>query len=217
MRISAHIDHAIHVRKAELPEEMAELLTGALTIPNLEKLTALKNHEWGAESLPDEVELFQDDGTWLTIPRGFKNTFEGGLQDLGILVQWCDHRAFKSLLRIGTPVRLREWQGPAMQRIIEAEYGIYKAPAGSGKTVTVLATIQRLGCKSLIIVNTKDILWQWQARVRQFLGESYPIGQVGDNTFDVSPYITIATAQTINSRFDQLWQAASSQSSVSCA
>jgi superfamily II DNA or RNA helicase len=71
--------------------------------------------------------------------------------------------------------------------------------------VAILSAIQKLACKSLVIVNTKDILWQWQKRAETFLGENYPVGQIGDgNVFDVSPYLTIATAQTLHSRYDDL-------------
>ena len=113
------------------------------------------------------------------MPRGFLPDYTQGLRALGHKPDLIDHRHYKSLLRIGWKPEPKKWQIPAVAAIIENEQGIYKAPAGSGKTVAVLIAIAELGCKSLIIVNTKDILWQWQKRVYEFLGEDYPIGQIG--------------------------------------
>ena len=126
------------------------------------------------------------------------------MEAYGCDVQLQEGRYWEQLFRIGTQVDLRSWQVGQVEAAITWEQGILKAPAGSGKTVAILAAIQRLACKSLIIVNTKDIVWQWQSRAAQFLGEHYPVGQIGDGKFDVSPYMTIATAQTLHRRFEEL-------------
>ena len=127
-----------------------------------------------------------------------------GIRSPGLEIAWTDNRVWKAKFRIGEQPKLRAWQGPAVEVMRSHHQGIYKAPAGSGKTVAVLALIQQLACRSIVIVNTKDIVWQWNERAAEFLGESYPVGQIGDGIFDVSPYLTIATAQTLHSRFDSL-------------
>ncbi len=212
--IRAVVDSRIRLRATDLPPGMIADLTDALTIPNLEKDKAKKNGEWDWRAQPDwfsmweisEDPLARDDPNEniLSMPRGFMRDFKDGLTAQGYTLDAKDATTRKRLLRIGRRVEPLPWQAPAMEAIITNREGIYKAPAGSGKTVSVLATIRQLGVKSLIIINTKDILRQWQERVATFLGESYPVGQVGDNVFDVSPYITIATAQTLHARYDQL-------------
>ena len=192
----------------ELPGDLYSHLLEALAIPNLAKAQAKKMDEWGWQNLPDYVDLSREISAnghdYLSMPRGFLPTLFEGLQAAGYEPDLIDDTYFEQRLRIGTRVTPRPWQENQVQAILKYRQGIIKSPAGSGKTVAVLDAIQRLGCKALIIVNTKDILWQWQDRVRTFLGDNIPIGQIGDNTFDVSPYITIATAQTLHRRFDEL-------------
>ena len=205
MRIHTHLNHVIRVPLDELPEGVAKDLMDALTIPNRAKVEAQKQHQWGWETMPDWLDLWSiDDVENLCMPRGFLGDYMAGMKVLGHEVVFSDHRSFKAMLRVGLKPTPKSWQEPAVQKIIDREQGIYKAPSGSGKTVAVLIAIQRLGCKSLVIVNTKDILWQWKKRVAEHLGEDYPVGQIGGNVFEVSPYITIATAQTLHSRYDKL-------------
>jgi superfamily II DNA or RNA helicase len=202
--VRAILDHKIRVRLKDLPDGTLGLLMEALSIPNLAKYEAQKQHVWGWQAMPDTIDLWDMDGDFLVMPRGFAKEFGVGMRMLDQEVEWIDNRTWNELFRIGEIPDLRPWQEPAAAEIVRQHQGIYKAPAGSGKTVTILATIRQLGCKSLVIVNTKDIVWQWQERAAQFLGEDYPVGQIGDGIFDVSPYLTIATAQTLHSRFDEL-------------
>jgi superfamily II DNA or RNA helicase len=216
------IDHKLRVRIDDLPEGAFEAMKDALTIPNLAREKAKKMDEWGWERMPPFIDLWEyavdepregpDDGRvrdpdWLVMPRGFLENFATGMEAFGAQVELVEGRKWERLFRVGTPVKPMPWQVGQIEAMLAWEQGMLKAPAGSGKTVAILATIQRLGCKSLIIVNTKDILGQWQRRAATFLGEHYPVGHIGDGKFEVSPYMTVATAQTINSRYDQLVEA----------
>ena len=154
--------------------------------------------------MPDKIALSELDGDYLVMPRGFATDYAEGLRSLGLNIGWVDRREWSPKFRIGTEPKLRAWQKPAVEVMRSHHQGIYKAPAGSGKTVAVLALVRQLACRSIILVNTKDIVWQWLERATQFLGTDYPVGQIGDGVFDVSPYLTIATEQTLHSRFDEL-------------
>lgn len=203
-RLPTLIDHKLRVSLSQLPEGAAEAMCEALSIPNLAKAKAKKMDEWGWQQMPDWIKLWDIEGDMLVMPRGFLERFATGMESFGCEVELQEGRFWEKLFRAGNEIELRKWQVGQVKAALDWEQGILKAPAGSGKTVEILAAIQQLACKSLIIVNTKDIIWQWQARAAQFLGEHYPVGQIGDGKFDVSPYMTIATAQTLNSRFDEL-------------
>jgi len=204
MRITAILDHKLRVARDELPADLRSHLVDALTIPNLAKREAEKQHQWGWEQMPDKIALYSLDGDHMVMPRGFSADFADGMYLSGHDVEWTDNRYFPTMPEIGEHPDLRPWQIPAWAAMRQFQQGIYKAPAGSGKTVTMLGLIQTLATPSLVIVNTKDILWQWQKRAREFLGADYPVGQIGDGIFEVSDYLTIATAQTLHSRFDNL-------------
>lgn len=190
---------------------MIEHITDALTIPNQEKIAAKKQQQWGWQSLPDSIRLYEihtygEGDHWLVMPRGFAKTFAEGMRSMGYEIEWEDARQWTDNMlphSEETQTLPRGWQADAIESILTRQQGIYKAPAGSGKTVAILHAMHFVGRKSLVIVNTKDILWQWQERVREHLGD-YEVGQVGDNTFEVADFITIATAQTLHRRFNQL-------------
>lgn len=202
--ISILIDHKLHVQVRDLPPDAYNAIVDALTIPNLARQKAQKLDQWGWQQMPVTIRLYDELDGVLTMPRGFLENLAEGLESFGIQICLEEGRHWEKLFRIGSEVELLPWQVGEVEAICQWEQGILKAPAGSGKTVAVLAAIQRLACNSLVIVNTKDILWQWQERTRQFLGEHYPVGQIGDGIFSPSPYLTIATAQTLNSRFEGL-------------
>jgi superfamily II DNA or RNA helicase len=203
--IKVEIGSTIKVRINDLPEGASRLLMEALSIPNMAKEKAKQMDQWGWQRMPDSIALWDLEGDYLIMPRGFFRDFKDGLTMLGGQIEVVDKTSFPSHNQfLGEEISLRPWQVPQLDAIIGEAQGIIKSPAGSGKTVSALSAVQQLNTKSLIIVNTKDILWQWQDRIKTFLSEDIHIGQVGDNVFDVSEVITVATAQTIHSRYDAL-------------
>jgi superfamily II DNA or RNA helicase len=202
--IRAILDSKIRVPIRDLPEGAPALICESLSIPNLAKEKAKEQKQWGWQQMPDFIDLWEIQDGHLILPRGFAHNFTDGMMIMGQEVEWDDQREWHTKFRVGKKIAPRGHQGEAVEAILKHEQGIYKAPAGSGKTVAVLIALYRLACKSIVIVNTKDIVWQWQERAEYFLGEHYPCGQIGDGIFEVSPYLTIATAQTLHSRFDDL-------------
>ena len=56
------LDHRLRVRLSDLPDGVAEYIMEALSIPNLAKQKALDQFVWGAESMPDQIKLYEIDG-----------------------------------------------------------------------------------------------------------------------------------------------------------
>jgi hypothetical protein len=203
--IKVELGAKIKVSTRDLPEGAARLLMEALSIPNMAKEKAKQMDQWGWQKMPDSIALWDIDGEDLIMPRGFFHDFKDGITMLGGQIEIVDKTAFPTHSEhLGEQINLRPWQVPQLEAILDKAQGIIKSPAGSGKTVSALSAVQSLQTKSLIIVNTKDILWQWQDRIKSFLSEDIHIGQIGDSVFDVSEVITVATAQTIHSRYDAL-------------
>jgi hypothetical protein len=214
------IDHKLRVRVGDLPEEALEHVCDALSIPNLEREKAKKMDQWGWQRMPERIELFRFDtdmrgNTRLVMPRGFLGDFATGMEMYGLNVELVDHREHGHgdlLDHGGEGWRIFPWQLDQMKKIEAWEQGIIKSPAGSGKTLMILMTIQALlvrqdieqTIRSLIIVNSKDILWQWQQRAEGFFGRDFQVGQIGDGKFEIGQWITVATAQTLHSRYDDL-------------
>lgn len=71
--------------------------------------------------------------------------------------------------------------------------GVVVLPTGAGKTVLALMAIERLKLRTLIVVPTIDLLYQWRAAVIERLGVApHHVGVVGDGRRELRP-ITIIT------------------------
>lgn len=203
------IDHKLRIALSELPTDALHHIQEALSIRNLERERAEKQGIWGWQSWPETIQLYALEEnhftTTLVMPRGFLMSLCNGLKALGISYQIVDERmGDEVIVPMGDKIDLHPWQMPAVEAIFIYGQGIWKAPAGSGKTVGVLEAIRRSKCPSIVIVNTQDILHQWVNRAKQFLGNDFPVGMIGAGYFQISDYLTIATAQTLHRRFDRL-------------
>jgi superfamily II DNA or RNA helicase len=204
VQLNAVIDHRIRVQADALPDVLACQIAEALTFENLEREEARKQRTAGWQDLPTHIELFAINGNEVSFPRGFRHAFEAGLQAHGMEVSYEDRRTSHTQFRLGQPIAPRDHQPAAVEAIKRHQDLIYKAPTGSGKTITSLLAIRSLAQRSLVIVNTLAIAEQWVDRAREALGEHYPVTMIGDGKLEVSPYLTIATAQSLWSRRDQL-------------
>jgi superfamily II DNA or RNA helicase len=213
MPIKTLIDHKLRVSLDALPEGALDMLMDALSIPNLARVQAKKMDEWGWQQMPETISLYKivNEGdelaqyVHLEMPRGFLGDFAAGMASLGETVELVEGRKWQKIFPLKlSEINLFPWQEEQIETLLAWEQGIIKSPAGSGKTAMILRAIGRLSCKAIVIVNTKDILWQWMDRAEKFLGPDYPVGQIGDDKFEPSQYLTIATAQTLHSRFDEI-------------
>lgn len=78
--------------------------------------------------------------------------------------------------------------------------GVINLSTGSGKTVLSLYTIAKYSMKTLIIVNTIELMNQWRESIKKFLGD-ISVGIIQGDTFDINNHsITIGMVQTISMR-----------------
>ncbi|AIF69827.1 hypothetical protein PAP_07185 [Palaeococcus pacificus DY20341] len=94
-------------------------------------------------------------------------------------------------------IKLRPYQKRGVEKALKAGMGVLALPVGSGKTIVGLRIIYELGVSALIIVHTKELLYQWATQIERVLGVK--AGLVGDNNWIERP-ITVAMIQTLLSR-----------------
>lgn len=93
--------------------------------------------------------------------------------------------------------KLRRYQQKAVRKAIKAKMGVLALPVGSGKTVVGLKIVHELDLSALIVVHTKELLYQWKEKVEEIL--RVEAGIVGDNKWNEKP-VTVAMIQTLLSR-----------------
>lgn len=196
--ITAEISNRITLRKSDFDSELLNELRSALTIPNGAKEQAIRQLFNSAYDLPDFIYIFEEDEENLYIPRGFKNNLLGGIDYLTLEENFCKIKCDFSDLNA---ITLRDHQTPAVISLIANEQGIYSAPAGSGKTVTILEAIRRSSQRAIILTNKGELASQWRRRAQEFLGTE--IGFIGDGMFDERD-ITVSLMQTLYSRANDL-------------
>ncbi|WP_297488164.1 DEAD/DEAH box helicase [Thermococcus sp.] len=92
---------------------------------------------------------------------------------------------------------LRRYQKKAIRKALKERMGVLALPVGSGKTIVGLRIIHELGLSSLIVVHTKELLYQWGEKVEETL--NVKPGLIGDNQWEEGK-VTVAMIQTLLSR-----------------
>ncbi|MBF0258629.1 MAG: DEAD/DEAH box helicase [Desulfamplus sp.] len=177
----------------------------ALTLPNKAKEQMEKMGKWAGD-LPDSLEYFQGENQILIIPRG------AGLRAFKIVSQYhgknvsiIDERTELPPVRFEFKGKLKPFQEDAIQAMVPRASGILVFPTGGGKTVAMLSLIARRSQPTLVIVDKRELLYQWQDRACQFLDISPDaIGIIGAGKFSIGDRLTIGTIQTISKHMDEL-------------
>ncbi len=93
-----------------------------------------------------------------------------------------------------SPLTLRPYQQEVVDKTYAAGGGLISLPTGGGKTVVGLKLIAMFDVPTLILVHTKELLYQWKDEIKLHLGVN--AGLVGDGKRDFQP-ITVAMLQTL--------------------
>lgn len=88
---------------------------------------------------------------------------------------------------------LRTDQRQAVDAWRKTGRGMIVMPTGAGKTEVALAIMARTAVATLIVAPIRDLMYQWQRRIRQRLG--YDAGVLGDGQYDVRP-VTVTTYES---------------------
>ena len=184
------------------PPLLVKAVERALTLENPRYEDALRYGRWIGKKLQPRLFFFRKEGSELYFPRGFGNDAVRLCRQLaGETPELVDERRTLEPLRLQFSGTLRPYQEEAVAATLAHSLGVLEAATGSGKTVMALAVIARRSQPALILVHTKELLNQWQARIGQFLGTE--AGQLGDGRRDIRP-LTVAIVNTARKHLDEL-------------
>ncbi len=135
-----------------------------------------------------------------TFPVGLLPRVKKFLNSRGYRVRVKDERRVRGVKLNSTwneEYSLRKYQERAVRKALKEKMGVLALPVGSGKTVVGLRIIHEIDLSALIVVHTKELLYQWVDKVHEVLG--IEPGIVGDNRWEEGR-ITVAMIQTLLSR-----------------
>lgn len=182
--------------------DLQRAIKDRLTIDNPKYIAARKYGRWIGKKLKPRLSYYQLTDNGIRFPRGFTNqAITMCRQIVGKNPVILDKRRRLPELAISFQGNLRDYQEGAVEQVCSRSFGVLEAGTGSGKTVMALATVCRRQQPTIIIVHTKELLYQWQERIKKFLGEE--AGLVGDAKFELKP-ITVAIVNSARKKIDQL-------------
>ncbi len=182
--------------------ELEQELKKRLTIDNPQYLAAKKYGRWIGKKLKPQLKYYDPVPGGLRFPRGYAN------QAVLLCRQFTsqnptiiDRRRLLPETDFHFIGALRPYQKEAVGIAEKRSFGVIEAGTGSGKTIMALALIAKRRQPTFVVVHTKELLYQWQERAREFLGVEP--GLVGDGKFAPAP-LTIGIVNSARKRVGEL-------------
>jgi superfamily II DNA or RNA helicase len=192
------------------PASLGAVLKEQLTIDNPKFKDARKYGRWIGKQLKPHLFFYEENMTGISFPRGFANQAISLCRRYsGRQPRIVDQRRENSPVDLTFQGSLRPYQQEAVQRLLRRDFGVLEAGTGSGKTIIALAVVASRRQPTLILVHTRELLYQWGERIEQFLG--CKAGLLGDGHYDLQP-VTVAIVNTarkhladLPTRFGQIY------------
>jgi len=143
-------------------------------------------------------------------PTGLLHIVEGYFREEGTDFQIVDERGYdRDLIDSGRiwsvhkdllhGITLRQDQLDAIIDAVNNFRGVIHMPTGTGKTEVAIGITKALNLPTLIMVNSKSLMWQTHDRFIVRLNSNiYEIGVFGDSLFAPGTRVTIATVQSLD-------------------
>jgi superfamily II DNA or RNA helicase len=180
---------------------LEQALKDQLTIDNPKYIAARRYGRWIGKKLKPKLYYYEQEPGGLRFPRGFANRAIELCRASGVELEIVDERRRLTEQGFSFKAQLRPYQEQAVQTICSRSFGVLEAGTGSGKTVMALAAIARRRQPTIVIVHTKELLYQWRDRVEEFMG--IEAGLIGDSKFEIRP-LTVAIVNSARKRTEEL-------------
>lgn len=176
-------------------DEVRQWVYDKLRVPNPEYANKLKMGLWIGNT-PKELKLYRTSGDSIIIPYGTYKSLYNTFPHLKDIVTSVDLSQNKHV-NYNINISLYPYQKNAVESLINANGGILKSKAGSGKTRMGIALICRLGLKTLWLTHTNELLNQSYNAAAEFIDKKL-LGKITAGKTDISEGITFATVQTLS-------------------
>ena len=184
------------------PESLKKELRKLLTLPNPKYQAARKYGRWVGKKFPQKLYFYKERKAGFILPRGCaKEAVLKCIELLGVKPDIIDKRRELPPCTFHFSGKLRDYQKQAVADILNRDFGVLEAGTGSGKTVIALKLIASRCQPAIVLVHTKELLYQWAERVDEFLG--IEAGLIGDGHYAIAP-VTIAIVNSARKHLKEL-------------
>ena len=179
----------------EPTDDIREWIYNTLKVANPEYQKKLQLGLW-IGSTSKELKLYRISGNNIIIPYGTYKSLYNTFPNLKDIVTSVDLSQNKHV-NYNTDISLYPYQKNAVESLINANGGILKSKAGSGKTRMGIALICRLGLKTLWLTHTNELLNQSYNAAAEFIDKKL-LGKITAGKIQIADGITFATVQTLS-------------------
>ncbi|CAN2050046.1 ATP-dependent DNA helicase UvsW [Candidatus Magnetomoraceae bacterium gMMP-13] len=205
-QVSITINSHINVSRKALPESVQNILIDRLIFANPKWLANEKMGYWNGNTEEKLYFLEDHDGTFI-MPRGFINQLCFILNQQGISYKLIDNTRELPEVDFQFQGSLYDFQNRAAQAILKRRFGIFNCPTGGGKTVVALYCIAQRKQPALVVIHTKELLYQWRDRAVEFLGITCEeIGLIGDGHKNIGEKLTLSIVNSLYKCTDEVSQ-----------
>lgn len=200
-QITVTLANHVYFAMAELPTALSARLRrlASFSNPVFFKTQALR---FSTHGIPRFISCAHIENGYLALPRGCLDDALALLEEHNIVVQFDDKRELGTKLSGIKPLlTLRKSQQVAIKEMCKHDSGILHAPTAFGKTVTAIGMIAKRKTNTLILVHSRQLLDQWQERLRSFLPET-EVGVIRGGKKKPTGIIDIATYQSLINKKD---------------
>ena len=200
-QITLILANHIYLKLDEIPTPLAARLKrlASFSNPVFFKTQALR---FSTHGIPRYISCARIEQGYLSLPRGCLDKTRALLEEQNITAVIDDKREsgekIKSLKFLG---KLRKDQSKAVTVITKHDTGVLHAPTAFGKTVVAIGVIAKRKTNTLILTHSRQLLDQWQERLKSFLSNT-EIGIIGGGKKKPSGQVDIATYQSLVNKKD---------------
>lgn len=164
--------------------------------PDFYKTQAMRLSTYGK---PRVICCAEDLSRYIALPRGCYQTVMELLQQNQVEAVIEDKRVEGPPINAAFTGSLTTLQDTAARSILAHDIGILSAVTAFGKTVVAASIIAKRQVNTLILVHRRELMDQWQARLRTFLDlPKKSIGMVGGGKDSRTGIVDIAVIQSVN-------------------
>lgn len=157
---------------------------------------------FSTHGIPRYISCAQIEQGYLSLPRGCFDDAIDLLKKQNIEINLNDKRQegnnLENIKFLGT---LRKNQKKAVSIMLKNDVGVLHAPTAFGKTVTAVAIICKRKVNTLILTHSRQLVDQWQERLKSFLSGA-EIGIISGGKKKLTGQIDVATYQSLVNKKD---------------
>ena len=176
-------------------QEVRQWIYDKLKVTNPEYANKLKMGLWVGNT-PKELKLYRTSGDSIIIPYGVRKSLFHAFPELNTYVNKFVF-ALDKPVNYNADIKLYDYQENAVNALMRANGGILQSKAGSGKTRMGIATICRMGKKTLWLTHTNELLNQSYNAAAEFIDKKL-LGKITAGKIQIADGITFATVQTLS-------------------